>query len=122
MRFFFQSVSILCTHQHPHLGQGTFQSMRLSATQHTSELDGQHCGLVSGRKWSVFTWGSRGWECQQLGFKAARETESEGPLEIFFGQRIGCRKEFYGQPETAEKMLSVKFVPPSYTPKGLFLR
>ena len=70
----------------------------------------------------MFTWRSRGWECQQLGFKAVRETESEGPLEFFFGQRTGCRKEFYGQPETAEKMLSVKFVPASYTPKGLFLR
>ena len=31
-------------------------------------------------------------------------------------------EEFYGQPETAEKMLSVKFVPASYTLKGLFLR
>ena len=30
-----------------------------------------------------------------------------GPLASFFGQRIGCWKECYGQPETAEKMLSV---------------
>ena len=43
-------------------------------------------------------------------------------MQPFFGQQIGCWKEFYGQPGTAEKVLSINFVPASYTPKGLFQR
>ena len=66
--------------------------------------------------------GEVGGHSRQIRFKAVREKEAGGLLQLFFGQRIGCRKEFYGQPETAEKMLSVKFVPASYTPKGLFLQ
>ena len=50
--------------------------------------------------------GEVGVECQQLGFKAVGNRVG-GPLATFFGQRIGCRKEIYGQPEAAEKMLSV---------------
>ena len=158
--------------------------MRLGASQHASELDRQHCGLVSGRKGSVFTWGSRGWEfekdlapyrigkhsnpenspkihikntkkntiffgiyfgvfypyfacggvflfCrgpsflqgQQLTFEAVPGNRAGGPLAICFqAADRGCRKEFYGQPGIAEKMLSVKFVPASYTPKGLLLQ
>ena len=81
--------------------------------QHTSESDGQHCGLVSGRKRSVITWEVGGGSANSSG--AVRETESAGPLQPSFGQRIGCRKEFYGQPEAADKMLSVQFAPASYT-------
>ena len=75
-------------------GQGTCQSMQLSAIQHTSKSDGQHCGLVSGRKRSVFTRGRRGWECQQLGFTAVREAESEGPLQPFSGSGSAAGRNF----------------------------
>ena len=45
-----------------------------------------------------------------------------GPLATFFWAADQLPKEFYGQLGTADKMLFVKSVPASYTPKELFLQ
>ena len=75
------------------LGEGACQSMQLSAIEQTSEPDRQRCG-VSGRKGSLFTWGSGGGSNQQLTSQAVRETESEGPLHPFSGNRSDAGRNF----------------------------
>ena len=61
---------------------------------------------------------------QQLIFKAVLETESEGPWHPFSGSGsvAGSNLKLHGQPRIAEKMLSAKFVPASYTPKDCLVK
>ena len=52
--------------------------------------------------------GRRGWSSNSWDLRLS-ENSVRGPLAGFCGQRIGCWKEFYGQPETVGKLQKACF-------------